>query len=450
MKKISFLLGIIYIFLLYYLSSDIMKVILSLNFGLYILLDSLFVNNINNNRYIYSRKKLFLYFNLFLLGFNLLFGSFSYYLSNFIHIEGMGIYSLSTCLFLTVSIIFRYLEFFLSNYKIGKYLNNWYYCVLFIINIILCLILKNRYDIMFLYISSFIILVVTYILIYLFNFKYKKDDKELNHNYFKDIKKMILNDKNIDIMPCFVYISIAVLYFVLVGRYNYDIASIGKVLSDTYLFGLLLICIIHKLISRCLNIDFDSVINNYNYIVNRVLNVSLNACMLLFVISWPLSKVIFYSEDNFIFGLIILLFFYILFDYSIKMGNSSLSYKKVKLSILVGLFIKIIFEVPFINSVYRMGYNLSLGGILSSSLGMLVTTFMIMFLIIHKYKISIINNFSNVLTIIYNNIIYLLVLVLFSLIVKVDSDKYFINILVIIFYLFISFIFNFIRKRLKK
>lgn len=448
MKRVNYLLGIIFIFLLYYLSSDIMKAIMTLNFGLYILLDSLFNKKINIEKNPYSKKKLFLYCNLFLLGINLLFGGVSYYFSNFIHIDGMGIYNLGTCLFLAVNIIFRYLEFFLTNYKISKYLNNVYYSILFIINIILCLIFKNKYNIIMLYITSFITLLVTYALLYIFKLKHKKKTKEYNHTYFSDIKKIILNDKNINIIPCFIYISIIILYFVLDSKYNYDITSTSKLLSNTYLFGIILVYIIYKIISKYVKVDYDDIKNNYNCIINRVLNISLSSSILLFVISWPLSRVLFYSEDNFIFGLIVFLFFYLLFDFSFQIGKKYLSYKKVNVCLLLGLIIKIVFEIPLINSVYRMGYNLSLGGILSSSIGLLTTTIIINFFIIHKYKIKIINNFSNILNIIYSNIIYLLILVLFSLVIKLDSDKYFINVLVIIFYLFISFVFYFVKKRI--
>ena len=57
--------------------------------------------------------------------------------------------------------------------------------------------------------------------------------------------------------------------------------------------------------------------------------------------------------------------------------------------------------------------------------------------------------YSNSLLISYmDNIIYTLILVLFTFIVKVDIDKIFNSILVIIFYIFISIVFYIIKKKL--
>ncbi len=109
-----------------------------------------------------------------------------------------------------------------------------------------------------------------------------------------------------------------------------------------------------------------------------------------------------------------------------------------------------IIEIPLINSTYRMGYDLTLGSILSTSLSLLVTIILLSIFITRKYKINLLNNFTNILNIIYTNIIYLLLLVLLTLIVKVDNTKYLTNILVIIFYIFISILFNIIKKKINR
>ena len=97
-----------------------------------------------------------------------------------------------------------------------------------------------------------------------------------------------------------------------------------------------------------------------------------------------------------------------------------------------------------------MGYNLSFGGILSIIIGMTISIIISIIFINKKLKINILNNFSNILNIIYENIILCLILVLLTLIVKVENTSIIGSILVIIFYTFITILFYIIKKILKK
>ena len=435
MKKIINILAIMYMVLLYYLVSDSFKLIITMNFGVYLLLLGIF-NNINKNQsLIYSML------SLFIIG--LLLSGLFYGIGSLMNIMYLNITNLFCVMFLTCNNIIRLLEEHFNNKK----LYNMYYLLLLVFNIILLIIFRNNYNIIYLYIMSILFTILIFILLFIFK---RKRDKKYNFNYIKNIRKSISFDKEnafSDIIKsAYLYISIIVLYYIMTNRYISYNTNI--ILSDTYLFGMIFIYILYKIIKKYIVINYD--IKEFNNIINKVLNVSLYVCILLFIISFPICKVIFNSDYNFIFSLIILLFFYILFDTIMNISNNKISNRKINISLLLGLLVKIIFEIPLINSSYRMGYDLVLGSILSSSLGMITTIIINVIFITKKYKINLLSNFNNILNIVYSNIIYLLILVLCTLIVKVDGSKYFINILVIMFYVFVSVIFYIIRKIIHK
>ena len=100
--------------------------------------------------------------------------------------------------------------------------------------------------------------------------------------------------------------------------------------------------------------------------------------------------------------------------------------------------------------MYRMGYELILGSILSIILGLMTSIILGIILIKNKLKIPSMDNFNNILNIIYENILYTLVLVVFTFVVKVNTTTYISSILVIIFYVIITIIFNYIKGKIKK
>ena len=83
-------------------------------------------------------------------------------------------------------------------------------------------------------------------------------------------------------------------------------------------------------------------------------------------------------------------------------------------------------------------------------MGMIISTIISMIFINKKLKINILDKFSDILNIIYENIILCLILVLFTLIVNVDTEGIVSSILVIIFYVFITLLFYFVKRLLKK
>ena len=97
-----------------------------------------------------------------------------------------------------------------------------------------------------------------------------------------------------------------------------------------------------------------------------------------------------------------------------------------------------------------MGYSLSFGSVLSSIIGLLFSIIISYILINNKYKLNSLNNFNEILNIVYENIIYCLVLVLCTLIVDVNTKGFLSSLLVVIFYLVITIIFYITKNYIKK
>ncbi len=437
MKKIINILLIIYILLIYYLVDTNTKLLITMNFSLYLLLYSLFsTTSIKDNK----NKKELIYTIISLSILSIPISIINYQLGNILNIEYLNITNLLCTIFLITNIIIKIISKYLNKNRIISIHN----ILTLFINIILIIILKNKYNISLLYIISISIFIIILILFIIFVLRKHKQN---NTFYLKEIKNNLVTDKeqvftNI-IKSSYIYISSIILYYILTNTYINPNTNI--ILSNTYFFGIILINIIYKIIEKYITIDN---INNYNQIINKVLNISLTICIPLMVISYPLSKIIFSSNYNMIFPLIILLFFYIIYNTIIKLSINNIGNKKINISLLLGLLAKLLLEVPLINSAYRMGYDLTLGTIISTSISLLLAIILLSIFITRKYKINLLNNFTNILNIIYTNIIYLLILVLFTLIIKVDNPKYITNILVVIFYIFISIVFNIIKKKI--
>ena len=122
--------------------------------------------------------------------------------------------------------------------------------------------------------------------------------------------------------------------------------------------------------------------------------------------------------------------------------------KNVFIVLLVGVLVTLMTSIPLIDASYRMGYNLVGGSLISIILGFSVSTIIYIILINKKLKLSLLDNFNNILNIIYESIIYALFLVLFTFIVKVDINGIIRSILVILFYIFISIMFYIVKEKI--
>lgn len=473
MKKILNILYFLLMIFLFYFTKDSNMLLFTMSFSMFIIFSSLFsstsikdkINKFNNNKYYYSSNKVFKYTIIFISIIISILMLISYLFSLLINIKGITLVNICMCIYLYTNIIMK-IE--------GEYINNKIINIYNIINIILVFIsiillykvfhFDNYINICILYLINIINFIFFNIMFYIFIFrknKYVKKREENKINYIKEVKDCLITDKintifNI-IKSSYIYFSIVILYFILINKYNYSYDTIGNYITSIYLYGIGVIYFIYKIINNIYIDSFNELKNKiinkneyniYNFI-NKIINVTISLMLLLIIISKPINNILFNgSTINIILDVSYLLFFYIFYEVIININMICNKEKNVIIILLIGLVISLITSIPIINSSYRMGYNLVSGSIMSIILGITISTIIGIILIRNKLKLSLLDNFNNILNIIYSNIIYTLILVLFTFIVKVDINKIFNSVLVIIFYIFISIVFYIIKKKL--
>ena len=468
MKKAYKILLITYIFIFFFITKSINILPLTISLSMYLLLNSIFselsikekLEEYNElNKYI-ERDNIFKYsiITISLLGIILII--ISYLIGDIININKLEIInifmSITVILNIIIKIIKEYLEV-LGYKRISNNLIPIYYITILTLNIIICILLfkvfKLEYYINYIILYSVNILtfmlIVVALIILLRNknkIKYKVSKK---NDYIKEIKEIITNNQTETIYNItkytYIYTSVIILYYVLTNKYGYSYDKVGDLITNTYLYGLIMIGFINNIISNYLNINYENIKETFISNINKIIKVSLNLSILLLVISLPLSNIIF-KENNIIAYLIPLLLFNTLYNYIIKINIKNNKDKYTNIIIIIGLITKVIFEIPLINSLYRMGYSLVLGSILSSILGLIISIILGLIFIKVRYKLNLLHNFNNILNITYDSIIYTLVLVIFTLIIKLEQESIIANILVIIFYIFITVLYHIIKR----
>lgn len=481
MKKIVNVLYILFIILLYHLTKDSNMLLLSISFCLFAIFINIFsttsiknvIEDFHNKKYYYSRDKIFKYSLLFTSIISIILGLISYLIGIAMNIKHLGIVNTTMCALILTNISIKIISEYLSvlGYKkVGNNLINIYNIsniILYILGVILLykvFKLDNYLNIIILYSLGIVNFIIIIIILYYFIFrkikKYPKKREDGKINYHTKIKNVLVTNKmqtifNV-IKPSYVYFSIIILYYTLLNKYNYNYDDISSYITNIYFYGIIIINFIYKIIMKIYNGEFeklkdkiisreDTVRDNFNAFINKIINVSLSITILLMVISGPIVTLLFKSSYNFLFDLIPLLFSYVLYNIIININIVCNKNKNILLTLLLGLFFKLIFEVPFISSIYRMGYTLSLGSILSNILGLTISIIIGTIFLKNKLKLVLLDNFNNILNIIYENIILCLIIVLFTLIIKVNTTTFISSLLVIIFYIFITILFYIVK-----
>lgn len=483
MKKISNIISFLLLILLYNFTKDSNMFLLTLSFSMLIIYTSIFsttsikskLETLYNRKYYYSINKIFKNSIILVTIITLVLTLISYLTSLLINIKGLSIVNISMCVYLLTSTIIKlegeYISIIKSK-KLGNNLLNIYNIVnniLLLITIILLykvFKLENYLNISILYLISLISFIIINILIYIFIFKNKKEvqkREENKLNYIKETKKILVTNKistifNI-IQSSYVYLIIVILYFILTNKYNYNYDTIGIYITSIYFYGINTIYFIYKIIKSIYIDKFneikDKIINKENYnlinIINKIVSLSISLTILLIIISKPLNNLLFNNKDmNIILNVSYILVFYILYNLIINLNIICNKEKNIIITLFTGLIITLITSIPIINSSYRMGYNLVGGSLISIILGITISIIIGIILIKKKLKLSLLNNFNDILNMIYENIIYSLVLVLFTFIVKVNINSIIKSILVIIFYIFITIIFYITKEKITK
>lgn len=483
MKKISNIISFLLLILLYNFTKDSNMFLLTLSFSMLIIYTSIFsttsikskLETLYNKKYYYSINKIFKNSIILVTIITLVLTLISYLTSLLINIKGLSIVNISMCVYLLTSTIIKlegeYISIIKSK-KLGNNLLNIYNIVnniLLLITIILLykvFKLENYLNISILYLISLIPFIIINILIYIFIFKNKKEvqkREENKLNYIKETKKILVTNKistifNI-IQSSYIYLIIVILYFILTNKYNYNYDTIGIYITSIYFYGINTIYFIYKIIKSIYIDKFneikDKITNKENYnlinIINKIVSLSISLTILLIIISKPLNNILFNNKDiNIILNVSYILVFYILYNLIINLNIICNKEKNIIITLFTGLIITLITSIPIINSSYRMGYNLVGGSLISIILGITISIIIGIILIKKKLKLSLLNNFNDILNMIYENIIYSLVLVLFTFIVKVNIDSIIKSILVIIFYIFITIVFFITKEKIAK
>lgn len=461
-KKINiiYLLFMLFLILLNYITNNSNILTLVLSSSLSILLYNTFSElNINSTLVKYKNKyKVYKIIILFISLIFIIFSVLSFLLGGIIPIKGLNIINTLGVLFTLTIIIIKitstYLEY--TKYKkLGNKLFNIYLLLLLLTTAITSILLYQVFKlndyikVLLLYSVNIIIFIIIMLLLYIFILRKNNIKVREKYNYKEIIRSILDINKSITIYnlikESYIYTSIIILYYILTNKYNYSYKNTSLTIINVYFYGIYFIKYISYILNKYLEVNSD----NFSNQIIKVSNYLISLTILLMVISGPICKLLF-NNNNFLFDLIILLFFYTLYNYVMDISIKVTSSKINKISLLSGLIIKLVFEIPLINASYRMGSSLYFGSILSIIIGMTTSTIISIIFINKKLKISILNNFSNILNIIYENIILCLILVLLTLIVKVENTSLLSSILVIIFYIFITILFYIIKKILKK
>lgn len=483
------IINVLFIIPLYYFTKDSNIFLYTLSLYLYLILSSMFnhidiypnIKNYYDNKYIYSLNTIFKYTNISIIVINIfisiIVGLFSLLINNWFNIKGLVLVNVVMSLTLFIKPVIKNISSFVSVYNfktLSDNLENIYKIInliLLIISSIICFKLLDISD----YISISILYgcsIISFVIVYLFSYllvlsnkikkkQFKKREERINYkNEIKNIISRNINKSIVNVIKySYLYISIIVLYFILSNRYGYSYDRVSEVINNCYLYAIGIINIIFFIIYY---IEEDKINNIRENIINKcevklddylikLFKMLLTIIVILSIISDSLWTVIFNND----YGYILYMFsnfgvFYIMYSIIISISIGIINDKKLYIALLSGLVIKLVLIVPLISSLYRMGYNLLYGDMLSSIIAYLVVIILLVISNSSKCRVDFINKFDKILNIIYYNIILCVILLLFSLIIPVKVDGRIEGLKVVIIYLFISFVYIFIRRKIDK
>ena len=451
MKKAVNILTIIYIILLFWLTKNKDILALTISSSIYLLFSSIFSTLEIKEKDIKKINYIIIAIMVIFIPLTII----SYFIGNILDIYNLGIIniimSITCCLNIIIKLLRQYFE--VVQNKKAKSILNIHKIITIILNILVVIItfgifnIKNNIGIIILYLTNIVSSVGIILLVRRLT---PKNKINIKLNNIIDIKNNLISNKTItiyNIINCsYIYVSIIIMYYILTNKYNYSYENISIYISNTYFYGIFFIYSIIKIIKKILNINIkDNFIKN----LNKVIKIALPITILLTIISKSISNIAFSSKYNIVAGLIPLIFIYLLYDFIITTSIEYNNNKKNIITLIIGIIIKMIFELPLINTVDRMGYDYYYGSILSIILGLLVSCIISIIFIRNKLKLNLLNNFNNLLNIIYENIIYTLVLVLFTFIIKINTNNVIESLLVIMFYSIITLIFYIIKKKIQ-
>lgn len=278
-----------------------------------------------------------------------------------------------------------------------------------------------------------------------------KKIKNLFYLNVNDLRKYKINFGNNDSNLYFYtlnifnfYSSILLVYYILVNKFYYSFEQISNLYKECYINSLAIIILVSFFVY------YIFIKNNNKSIERQILNlfkISLPISIFISILSKPLFLLI-YNSGKYYFLMFMIWFILIISLYIllIKYATSKINIKLINIVVLLGVIFKLILIYPLIGAVYRMGYNLIYGDILANMISYMVVIILLFVLLKKKRAISLKKYFDLLLTILYNNIIYSLILILLTLFIDIDVKTRFNAVIVILIYLLVSIIFAFLKK----
>lgn len=492
MNQKNLIINIIYMLLsipFYYLTKSTNILSFTISIYLYLILSSTlshinnidYITNFYKKNHIYNLNKIYKYTNISIILINIVLSIFTllfsiifnkiFNLDNFILINII----MSTTLF--IKPILKNIKNISQVYNF-KTLSNNIYNIYNILNITLILLIiittrkliinKPHIVIILIYISSLISFTLVYLLSRNIVIKnkikkkqFKKQEERIN---YKKIMIDILNKNKTTsitkiIKYSYYYIGIFILYTVLKNQYGYTTNKLNEVINNYFLYGSAIINII-KLIIISKEKDKIAKINNSllkekkpsleDYIINTFKTL-LTIVVIFSIISTNIWYIIFNNNSSgyILYMLSMNFVFNTLYDIVVNIFINNITNKKLIKILSIGIITKIIFIVPLINSLYRMGYNMIYGDILINMISYLLTIILLFVSISKKYEVDFIKKFDKILDVIYYNIILCFILLLLSLIIPVKVSSKIKGITAIIINIVVSIIYIYIRKKAK-
>ena len=185
--------------------------------------------------------------------------------------------------------------------------------------------------------------------------------------------------------------------------------------------------------------------------LNRMFKILLTIMVIFNIISHSLWTAIFNNDNgNILYIVSNISLFYVMYNIIIDISLDNMTDKKLYIVLLIGMITKLLIIVPLTNSLYRMGYNLLYGDILSTIVSYIFIVALLLIINNKKYMIDFVKKFDTILNIIYYDIILCFVLLLFTIVIPINVESRTEGIKVVIIYLFISLLYIFIGKKLEK
>lgn len=237
------------------------------------------------------------------------------------------------------------------------------------------------------------------------------------------------------------YLSFILMYVILLNRYNYDSKLIENNLLFTYFYSLCIMSFVNSLVKKYCPKSSDFKNNIFN-----LLYYTLPLAILFSIISPSLFYLIFNNNTSYIY-LIIIMFLGIIVSIYKESYKYIKNNKLIYISLIIGIAVKLLLLIPFVDAVYRMGFDLIYGDVFTTIIGMTISIIINYTYIKNKYRLENEGYIDKYIKVIYQNIILFLILILLAFILPIKNDNKLLSILVILVYTFITFIYIKLQKR---